>query len=171
MESKSSRAAWSWLGGILSTIVIGLAIGDKTPWWGQRSQTAGATTFGEQQSVELIEKYLNSKQFLYGPPYERRLANELLTGEKLSQTNWWQTQLKMENAEYRYGAPKVTPIGSSFVANGDEATIEVVEEEEVSFYRNGRPASRADAGKQKGRVYYVFRKIGQQWRIADSKKN
>jgi hypothetical protein len=171
MEAAKSKAVWNWLGGISSAIIVGLLLGDKAPWWKWWKTDGNTPAFNEQQSVQLIEKYLNSKQYLYGPPFERRQANELLTGEKLNQTSWWQTKLRTDNAEYRYGIPKVTPIGSSFVLNGDEATIEVLEEEDVSFYRNGKPAPRADTGRQKGRVYYIFKKIGNNWRIADSKKN
>jgi hypothetical protein len=178
MGLGQNKAALAWIAGIGSTIITGLVIGDKVPWWWKQTK-AGDGGITEQQAVETIEKYLNSKTALYGPPFERRLAYELLSGEKLIQLGWWQTYLKSRSSEFRYGSPKVIPISSSFSVNGNEATIEVVEEETVSFYSNGKPAPRPDDKQtkcmincySKRRTFYALTRVGEKWKISDSKWN
>jgi len=90
-----------------------------------------------QAAVEVINKWIAAKKVLFAPPFNRQLGAEITTGEAYrknigsgSSLDW----LQNNNSYYRYGVQRLDSV-ESFVASGDQATIEVIVTEDRTLYK------------------------------------
>ncbi len=128
------------------------------------------TTISQQQAIDLINQWLQAKQQIFAPPFDRRLVAKLTTGElstALTKPDGTLTWLKNNNAYYRFGVQKVESV-QQFVANGDKAAIEVDLTEDRTLYRNGRvDASQTAFATQL--IRYSLESVNGTWKITDYK--
>jgi tetratricopeptide (TPR) repeat protein len=85
--------------------------------------TTGVTPIISRESaIELIKNWLNSKNKIFGYPYDRTLANKFLTGmayeDAKKSINW----LEKNSASYTYGIQKIDSV-EKFISNGNQASI------------------------------------------------
>jgi hypothetical protein len=132
--------------------------------------SAPATSITQQQAVELIDRWLQSKGEIFAPPFNQYRVNELTTGELLLSLvkpdgviQW----LKDNRAYYRYGVQKVGSI-ERFVSSRDRATLEVNITEDRTLYLNGAiDPRRTDFSAQQ--VRYSLEFVDGKWKISDYK--
>lgn len=101
--------------------------------------TAQTSAITKKAAFALINQWQQSKAQLFAPPFNRQLGSELTTGEAYrknigqgSSLEW----LEDNNAYYRYGVQRIDSI-ENFVANGDQATLDIVLTEDRKLYKNG----------------------------------
>ncbi len=126
-------------------------------------------SISKQEAVNLIQKWLQAKQVIFAPPYNRQSAADLTTGEKYSKTagqdgsiDW----LEKNKAYYKYGLQKIDSVGQ-FISKGNQATIEVRVTEEQTLYINGE-IDRDRTGSGTLTVVYKLQFVEGRWKIASS---
>lgn len=98
-----------------------------------------SSSITQQEAEDLINAWLGAKKVLFASPFNRELGSELTTGEAYRKNIGSNSSLQWlydNNAYYRYGVQRLDSI-ERFVANGDQATIEVIVTEDRKFYQNG----------------------------------
>ncbi|CAD5979512.1 serine/threonine protein kinase [Planktothrix agardhii CCAP 1459/11A] len=101
-------------------------------------QSAASNTLTQEEAVNLIERYLQAKEKIFAPPFDRQLAASLTTDTvyndivKPGGSIEW---LQQNNAYYHYGRRSVQGTGY-FSATDNKAEVEVSIEQVVYFYSN-----------------------------------
>ncbi|MBD2567788.1 IMS domain-containing protein [Anabaena lutea] len=95
----------------------------------------------KQEAVNLINRYLEAKERIFAPPYNRQLAASLLTGkayeEKITKPGGGSLEeLKAKNGYWIYGTRNVEPL-TYFSVTNEQVQIDVKIKEELSYYENG----------------------------------
>ena len=116
------------------------------------------------QASDLISKWLEAKQRIFAPPFDRQLLAKMTTGILYTDTVKAMDNLINSNSQYRYGVQKVESV-ERFVASGNKATIEVKVTEDATVYRNDRVDSSSFNTKV---VRYTLEYWDGIWKIADS---
>lgn len=123
----------------------------------------------QQEAVALIRNWQAAKRILFAPPYDRQRGAELTTGEAYrknigpgSSLEW----LENNNSYYRYGVQRIDSV-QRFVANGNQATIEVITTEDRKLYRNGRLINDENTAFETTLVRYSLQKENGILKIAD----
>jgi serine/threonine protein kinase len=112
----------------------------QTPAVSQSSFSPPSSSITQQEATSLINNWLSAKKVLFAPPFDRQLGFQLTTGEAYRKNIGSDSSLQWladHNSYYRYGVQSLDSV-EKFVANGDQATIEVIVTEDRKFYRNGR---------------------------------
>ncbi len=126
------------------------------------------SSISQEEAVGLIDAWLQAKQVMFAPPYDRQVAAEITTGEQydkavgLNGTIDW---LENNNAYYRYGIQKIEGV-DQFVANANQATIQVRVTEDRTLYRNGKVDPNETDFKTRTVRYNLQLTYGQ-WKIAN----
>ncbi|UNU23565.1 ARC6/PARC6 family protein [Microcoleus vaginatus] len=116
------------------------------------------------QASDLIGKWLEAKQQIFGTPFDRQLLAKMTTGILYTDTVKAMDNLRNTNSQYRYGVQKVESV-ERFAASGNKATIEVRVTEDATVYRNGRVETSSFNTKL---VRYTLEYGDGIWKIADS---
>jgi serine/threonine-protein kinase len=116
------------------------------------------------QASDLIGKWLEAKQKIFAPPFDRQLLAKMTTGILYADTVKAMDNLTNSNSQYRYGVQKVESV-ERFAASGNKATIEVRVTEDATVYRNDRVDSSSFNTKL---VRYTLEYWDGIWKIADS---
>ena len=116
------------------------------------------------QASDLIGKWLEAKQKIFAPPFDRQLLAKMTTGILYTDTVKAIDNLINNNSQYRYGVQKVESV-ERFAASGNKATIEVKVTEDATVYRNGRVETSSFNTKV---VRYTLEYWDGIWKIADS---
>lgn len=116
------------------------------------------------QAADLIGKWLEAKQQIFGTPFDRQLLAKMTTGILYTDTVKAMDSLRNTNSQYRYGVQKVESV-ERFAASGNKATIEVRVTEDATVYRNGRVETSSFNTKL---VRYTLEYWDGIWKIADS---
>ncbi|MEG4024200.1 ARC6/PARC6 family protein [Microcoleus sp. S13C4] len=116
------------------------------------------------QASDLISKWLDAKQQIFAPPFDRQLLAKMTTGILYTDTVKAMDNLINSNSQYRYGVQKVESV-ERFAASGNKATIEVKVTEDATVYRNGRVETSSFNTKV---VRYTLEYWDGIWKIADS---
>ncbi|MEG4107024.1 ARC6/PARC6 family protein [Microcoleus sp. S13_C5] len=116
------------------------------------------------QASDLIGKWLDAKQQIFAPPFDRQLLAKMTTGILYTDTVKAMDNLINSNSQYRYGVQKVESV-ERFAASGNKATIEVKVTEDATVYRNGRVETSSFNTKV---VRYTLEYWDGIWKIADS---
>ncbi len=134
------------------------------------SQTAVNPSITQDRAVKLINQWLEAKQQIFAPPFDRQPVVSLTTGElyvDLNKANGIIDWLQRHNAYYRFGVQKLESV-AKFVAAGNKATMEVNLTEDRTLYRDGKiDPSQTDF--QTRRVRFSLQAVNGQWKIADYK--
>lgn len=135
----------------------------------QFSPTASSIT--KDAAVALINRWQQSKREIFAPPFNRQLGAELTTGEAYrknlasgSSLEW----LENNNAYYRYGVQRINSI-ETFVASGDQATLDVSVTEDRKFYKNGEIVNDENTAFDTRLVRYSLQLENGQLKISDYK--
>ena len=116
------------------------------------------------QASDLISKWLEAKQRIFAPPFDRQLLATMTTGILYTDTVKAMDNLINSNSQYRYGVQKVESV-ERFAASGNKATIEVKVTEDATVYRNDRVETSSFNTKV---VRYTLEYWDGIWKIADS---
>ncbi len=117
------------------------------------------------KAADLISQWLEAKQKIFAPPFDRELLANLTTGILYSDTLTAIDYLRQNSSYYRYGVQKVESV-ERFAASGAKATIEVRVTEDTTFYQNGKVNSSSFNTKL---VRYSLEYWDGIWKIADAK--
>ncbi|WP_414577751.1 protein kinase domain-containing protein [Anabaena sp. CCY 9402-a] len=123
----------------------------------------------QQEAVALIQNWQEAKRVLFAPPYDRQRGAELTTGEAYRKnigSGSSQEWLENNNSYYRYGVQRIDSV-RRFVANDNQATIEVVITEDRKLYRNGKLITDKNTAFETVLVRYSLQKENGQLKIAD----
>ncbi len=122
-----------------------------------------------QVAVEVINKWIAAKKVLFAPPFNRQLGAEITTGEAYrknigagSSLDW----LQNNNSYYRYGVQRLDSV-ESFVASGDQATIEVIVTEDRTLYKGDGNIDRDSTAFDTRLVRYSLLSENGQVKISD----
>lgn len=116
------------------------ASSSSSPVPNQSQSSASASTITQEQTVKLVIQWLQVKQRIFAPPFDRQPIVDLTTGElytDLDRSDGPIAWLKNNNAYYRFGVQKVESV-ERFVTSGNKATIELRVTEDRTLYRNGK---------------------------------
>lgn len=116
------------------------------------------------QASDLIGRWLDAKQKIFAPPFDRQLLAKMTTGILYSDTVKGIDNLTSTNSHYRYGVQKIESV-ERFAASGNKATIEVRVTEDATVYRNGKVDTSSFNTKL---VRYTLEYWDGIWKIADS---
>ncbi|MEG3861466.1 ARC6/PARC6 family protein [Microcoleus sp. herbarium12] len=116
------------------------------------------------QASDLIGKWLDAKQKIFAPPFDRQLLAKMTTGILYSDTVKAIDYLTASNSRYRYGVQKLESV-ERFAASGNKATIEVKITEDATLYKNGKVDSSSFNTKL---IRYSLEYWDGIWKIADS---
>ncbi|QDZ39886.1 DUF4101 domain-containing protein [Euhalothece natronophila Z-M001] len=137
---------------------------DSRPQNGQISQQE-KSSLSDQEAVALIERWQNSKQQIFAPPYNRRLASRILTGEAYTDNSGAIDWLEDNGGYYTYNLTSIEDT-SNFYQNGNSGHIEVVVREQRTLCMNGRPSQDDNTIDDKRLVRYNLRNERGEWRIS-----
>jgi serine/threonine-protein kinase len=116
------------------------------------------------QASDIIGKWLDAKQKIFAPPFDRQLLAKMTTGILYSDTVKGIENLKSTNSHYRYGVQKVESV-ERFAVSGNKATIEVRVTEDATVYRDDRVETSSFNTRV---VRYTLEYWDGIWKIADS---
>lgn len=123
-------------------------------------------------ALAVVNKWQESKKYIFAPPYNHELGAQLTTGEayrkNISYDGSSRDWLVSNNAYYRYGVQSIDSVGA-FAANGDQATIEVAMTEDRTFYKNGKVVNDENTAFDKRLVRYSLQMSDGQLKISDYK--
>ncbi|MEC4893714.1 MAG: IMS domain-containing protein [Oscillatoria sp. PMC 1051.18] len=127
------------------------------------------SSFTQEDAVNLINRWLEAKQLMFAPPYDRQVAAEITTGEQFEQTagedgsiEW----LENNNAFYEYDVQRIDGV-EGFTTDGDRAEITLKVTEQQTLRRNGR-IDPARSGFGTVTVIYELEQVDGKWKIASS---
>ncbi len=94
-------------------------------------------SFSQAEAVDLIQRWLEAKREVFGPPYNRALLAQFLTGKAYECNTGSVDWLQNNGAYYTYGVQRIDEV-RNFVASGNQGTIEVaINENRTLHNRNG----------------------------------
>jgi len=120
-----------------------------------------------QQAKNLIERWLQAKQRIFAPPYNRQLLAELTTGERYQDDSGSIGWLQRNNAYYKYGVRKVDSI-KRLAQDGKTATVKFDYTEDRTLYIDGEVVPKETDFKTRTVIYNLQFENGQ-WKIASAK--
>lgn len=107
---------------------------------------------------------------MFAPPYNRQIAAEIATGKQYEQnvgSNGSIDWLKNKGAYYRYGTQRIDNV-EKFIANGNQATIQVKVTEDRTLYNPNGTIDRKETDSKSRTVIYYLQMVNGSWKIADS---
>lgn len=131
---------------------------------------SNAPSFTPEQAVALVTQWLQAKQQIFAPPFNRDLATELTTGElyvALVEQNGVMDWLRDNQSYYRFGVQNIGAV-ERFAANNNRATIEVEVTEERTLYQNGN-VNPDHTNFDTELIRFTLESVDGNWRIADYK--
>ncbi|CCQ63065.1 Serine/Threonine protein kinase [Crocosphaera watsonii WH 0401] len=102
--------------------------------------SSSESKISQQDAVNLINRWLQAKQTMFAPPYDRQLAAEITTGKKYKETAGYNGSidwLQNNNTRYKYGYQNIDKV-EKIVSNGNQANIQVKVTEKQTLYINGQ---------------------------------
>jgi ARC6-like, IMS domain len=173
----SATSPKNWLnaviiGGLIGgAIIIGFAVTINPKLvqpLGSFSSSQPASSITKENAVELIKRWQSAKKEIFSSPFNRRLAAELITGQLHDETlkpdgslDW----LQKNGAYYRYGVQSLDSV-EQFLANGDNASIEVIITEERTYYKKDGNIDRDNTAFDTRLVRYTLQSENGQLKIA-----
>ena len=131
----------------------------------QTSFTRSSPLISRQEAVDLIRKWLNAKEQIFAPPYNRNLASEILTGRayecNLGSIDW----LENNGAYYSYGVRRIDEV-TQFAESGNNATIEVKFTEQRTLHNANGGIDRKASKFGQSKMLYNLRRDNGQWKIS-----
>lgn len=125
-----------------------------------------SNSFNKQDAVNLINGYLQAKDKIFAPPFDRQLVANFTTGKlyyDITKPEGSMDWLQKNNNHFRYGNRKAEPL-EYFSTTGNQAQIDVAITEEVSYYKNG---TIEPAKTEFGKYRYTLQQENGTWKIAD----
>ena len=124
-------------------------------------------SLSQQEATKLIESWLQAKERIFGPPFDRQLLAKLTTGERYRGNSGTIGWLQRNNGYYDYGVQKVELI-ERIVKNGKEATVKFRYTEDRTLYLNGEVVPKETDFKTRTVIYNLRFEEGR-WKIASAK--
>jgi serine/threonine-protein kinase len=134
----------------------------------QTNQQVSYNTLTKTEAVDVINTYLQAKDQIFGPSFDREVAARVTTGtvyRDIVRPGGRMDSLKNDNAYWRFGYRKAEPL-AYFYVNDNYAEIAVKVTEETYYYQAG--VLRKKDNNIKDYHFILLRENGI-WRIADRK--
>ncbi|MBD2200191.1 MULTISPECIES: protein kinase domain-containing protein [Calothrix] len=131
--------------------------------------TAPIEGLSQQETLDLINKWLEAKPSIFATPFDRQLAASLTTGkiyEDITKPGGTIDWLQQEKAYYRYGTKKIDPIGY-FSSKSDRVEIEVQIRQGIDYYVNEK-LKNSEINTSKYRFVIVLE--NGKWKLSDRKE-
>jgi hypothetical protein len=122
----------------------------------------------EAEAVNLVRYWLQSKQTILAPPYDRQVTYDLTTDvlfRDLTKPGGSIGWLENNNAYYRFGVQRIDQV-EQFSSDGSNATLVLQVTEERTLFVNGRIDYNETDFKTR-RVRYSLQFVDGRWKIAD----
>ncbi len=130
--------------------------------------TDNGISITKEEAVNVIKKYMASKNTIFAPPYDRRLAASLTTGkiyEDIIKYEGSLDWLQSHNAYYQFSQQITKPL-DYFTVSGNQVNIDVRISEQVYYYEYGSLKS----NKLNDKSYrFTLQFEDNIWKIADRK--
>lgn len=121
----------------------------------------------KKEAVELVNEWLDAKPYIYANSFDLQRLAALTTGTRLQQAKLTVEWLKVNNAFYKYGSPKVGEV-KNFTVNGKQLILEIPITESIKYFDMTKKKVSNQSG---GGVFrFIIEKNGDRWKIADSQK-
>jgi serine/threonine protein kinase len=109
----------------------------------------------QQDAVDFLQDWLVAKRDIFGPSYNRNLLSQFLTGRayecNLGSLDW----LESNGAYYTYDNTQIAGV-RNFVANGNQATIDVIIDESRTLYNRSGGIDRGASKSGQSSLRYDF---------------
>lgn len=127
------------------------------------SPTTPAIT--QQEAINIVYVWLQAKQRIFSPPFDRQLVADLTTGERYAKTIEAIEELQKNNAYYKFAQPKIEATGEFYSPDKNQILIGLRITEDYTYYVNDQldpSGSRVDT-----QVYSLLIKLEDgHWKIA-----
>jgi serine/threonine protein kinase len=162
--------------GIIGFLLLNKPAATETTPVANGNQVVSATnsrepvTLTESEAVKILQNWLNSKQQIFAPPFNRELAANLTTGAlyyDITKPGGSIDWLRENDAYYQFGNQSVASTGR-FSVNGNQATLEAKVTHNKTFYVRRR-IDQSQTGIEEKTARYDLRFENGTWKIADYK--
>ena len=133
-----------------------------------RSSSSSGIAMTQGKAVNLIQQWLQAKQRLFAPPYDREIASKLTTGklyQDLTRSGGSINWLEKNNSYYEYGIQSVKDI-KRFTSD-DNSFIIVASIIESSTFFNAQVGSKKVTPAGRSTIRYEFVKVNSSWLLKD----
>jgi hypothetical protein len=133
-----------------------------------RSSSNSGTAVTQAKAVDLVQQWLQAKQRLFAPPYDREIAAKLTTGklyQDLTSSDGSIDWLEKNDSYYQYGRQSVENI-KRFSAN-ENSFIVVASIIESSTFFNGQTGTKKSNSAGRSTIRYEFVKVNNSWLLKD----
>jgi serine/threonine protein kinase len=126
------------------------------------------TELTQVAATQVVQDWLQAKKNAFAPPYNRFVLDSTTTGALKADLlkpggpiDW----LANNNAHYQFGIQKIDGV-DRFIANGNQAGIDVKVTEDRTLYVNGR-VDRNETDFKTRAIHYSLERVDGIWKIAD----
>ncbi len=133
-----------------------------------RSSSNSGTAVTQGKAVELVQQWLQAKQRLFAPPYDRKIAAKLTTGklyQDLTSSGGSMDWLEQNNSYYQYSNQSLENV-KRFSAN-ENSMIIVASIIESSTFFNGQTGTKKSDSAGRSTIRYEFVKVNNSWLLKD----
>ena len=133
-----------------------------------RSSSSSGIAMTQGKAVNLIQQWLQAKQRLFAPPYDREIASKLTTGklyQDLTRSGGSINWLEKNNSYYEYGIQSVKDI-KRFTSDNNSFII-VASIIESSTFFNAQVGSKKVTPAGRSTIRYEFVKVNSSWLLKD----
>ena len=134
------------------------------------SNSSNRATLTQTEAQTLVQRWLDSKSVVFGPPFNRNLVGQLTTGilyEDITKTNGSIDWLKNNGSRYVYSDSSIEDVWSYDSSNPDKPSMKVsIYEDRVLIKNNGR-RDPSQSGASTNNFTYFFVKDDGVWKISD----
>jgi serine/threonine protein kinase len=127
-----------------------------------------STEITQDAAVQVVQSWLQAKKNVFAPPYNRFVLDSVTTGAlkaDLLKSGGPIDWLANNNAYYQFGIQKVDRV-DRFIANGNQAAIDVKVTEDRTLYVNGK-IDRKETDFKTRSIHYSLERVDGGWKIAD----
>lgn len=131
-------------------------------------QTAVSLPVSKQQVENLITQWLQAKQRIFAPPFDRQSVTEVTTGKlysRISDPDGSIDWLQKNNAHYQFSSQVVKQVENLDYQNNQVIALAIVTESRT-LYVNGRVNAK-ETGMDTRRVRYILEQIDGAWKISN----
>lgn len=127
-----------------------------------------STEITQDAAVQVVQSWLQAKKNVFSPPYNRFVLDSVTTGAlkaDLLKSGGPIDWLANNNAYYQFGIQKIDRV-DRFIANGNQAAIDVKVTEDRTLYVNGK-IDRNETDFKTRAIHYSLERVDGGWKIAD----
>jgi ARC6-like, IMS domain len=124
---------------------------------------------GRFQAIETIKEWLTNKKKIFAPPYDKKLLESILTGDRKKRALDALQNFLNKNIAYHYGDFTVIFVPGNLAVTPNTLSLVVDETENVTCTQNNQPIKCDQPSGKTRKTYYNLQKIGDKWKVAESR--